>query len=239
MNHHRTARISQCIFLSIMTLLYVAFMFCDFFDVLSRLSNILKFSSIVGCFFYSMSHRLFQSSDKELLFINVGLFFTVISDIFLLFTDFYFCGVLSFCIVQMIYFCRIMVWRQEGYRKHIIIRCFATFACLCLLMVSQIELDWLLVITIFYFVNFVNNLILLFLTNKSKKHLTSYRLFFYGMTLFFLCDLSVGIFNLSSYLPIRGYLMQCLFTGATFGMWGFYLPGQVLIALSCRKVKTN
>ena len=52
------------------------------------------------------------------------------------------------------------------------------------------------------------------------------RLFSLGLTLFLCCDICVGVFNSPGIAP--GWLEH--FSG--IGMWLFYLPGQVLIALS-------
>ena len=49
-----------------------------------------------------------------------------------------------------------------------------------------------------------------------------------GLSLFFLCDVSVGIFNLN--YSIHGYTMLTRVSG--FLMWVFYLPSQVLLVLS-------
>lgn len=235
MNHHRAARISQCIFFYIMALLYVTFMLCDFFDVRGYLSSILKFTSIVGCFFYSLSHHFFQTSDKGLLLINLGLFFTVISDVFLLFTEYYFYGVLSFCVVQLLYCHRILLWNIKLKLTNMILRILAIVICLTLLAASQIKVDAVLIITMIYFINFIGNLILLATTYQYKKHLVAYRRFVLGMSLFFLCDLCVGAFNLSSYLTIEGNFLKYLVSFSAIGMWGFYLPGQVFIAHSCKE----
>ena len=51
-------------------------------------------------------------------------------------------------------------------------------------------------------------------------------LFALGLTLFVGCDVCVGIFNLPGLLP------DALYQFSRIGMWLFYLPSQVLIALS-------
>ena len=52
------------------------------------------------------------------------------------------------------------------------------------------------------------------------------RLFAPGLTLFVCCDLCVGLFNLYGLVP------DPLYRFSAVGMWLFYLPSQVLIALS-------
>lgn len=50
-------------------------------------------------------------------------------------------------------------------------------------------------------------------------------LFFWGLLLYFICDLFVGIWN----MPETGGALREI---ARVAMWGFYLPGQVLIRIS-------
>ena len=53
-----------------------------------------------------------------------------------------------------------------------------------------------------------------------------WRLFALGLTLFVGCDVCVGAFNSPGLAPAGAYQF------AQVGMWLFYLPSQVLIALS-------
>jgi hypothetical protein len=211
-----------------MALLYVAFTLCDFFNGEVWLSSWLKYCSIVGCFLYCFLSAGYHS------LVTKGLFFTIIADVFLLFTEYYFFGVLSFCIVQLIYYYRIKQWNSNITNKHLILR--MVFAIIVILLISgQVPLDWVLGITVFYFMNFVANLVLLSKTYHIMRHNLEFRRFFLGMGLFFMCDICVGLSNLSSYVTFSGSWVQKFFVFASFGMWGFYLPGQVLIALSCRE----
>jgi hypothetical protein len=59
------------------------------------------------------------------------------------------------------------------------------------------------------------------------------RLFAFGLTLFVCCDLCVGAFNSPGLVPDQFYAF------AAVGMWLFYLPSQVLIALSAAPEKGN
>ncbi len=228
MNRHRAIGHSECIFLSIMALLYVAFMLCDFFDSKVWLSSTLKYCSIFSCFLYCLIRTGYQN------LLTQGLFFTVLADIFLLFTDYYFFGVLSFCIVQLIYFYRIKQWNPNIKNMHLTYR-FLLAIFLMILLAFLVPMDGVLGITVIYFTSFIANLILLSKTYDIMKNNVVFCRFYLGMLLFFLCDICVGIFNLSNYIAISGAWMHRIFMFASVGMWGFYLPGQVLIALSCRE----
>ncbi|MCL2351914.1 MAG: hypothetical protein FWC55_05210 [Firmicutes bacterium] len=54
------------------------------------------------------------------------------------------------------------------------------------------------------------------------------RLITAGMCLFFLCDINVGLYNLTAGAPANG-LFRAL-------IWVFYLPGQALLSLSGRRI---
>lgn len=71
--------------------------------------------------------------------------------------------------------------------------------------------------------------------NLCRHGVKSDRLFFTGLLLYFICDLFVGIWN----LPGGGVVWQELQEIARPAMWGFYLPGQVLIRLSADEGNTN
>lgn len=76
-------------------------------------------------------------------------------------------------------------------------------------------------VSLFYFTNFLCNV----LQSWSLRGRGT-RLFSAGLTLFLCCDLCVGVFNQPGLFP------QALDAFARVGMWLFYLPAQVLIALS-------
>jgi len=57
------------------------------------------------------------------------------------------------------------------------------------------------------------------------------RLFAWGMVLFLLCDINVGIFNLSGFINV-GPVYEVLYGISSISMWLFYAPSQVLIVLS-------
>jgi len=62
-----------------------------------------------------------------------------------------------------------------------------------------------------------------------------YDLFLLGMILFFLCDIQVGLYNLSLYLSNESKVLDVLVQISGIGMWACYLPGQVAISMSDAK----
>ncbi len=239
MRYHRVADISTRIFILLTALLYIAFMLCDIFLNKAELSSTLKFTSIVLCFIVTVVFLILNPKNKDCFILSFAFLFTVIADVFLLFTDQFLFGVLSFCIVQMIYLYRIHNIAPKLNKYHLWLRLVVTFVTLLIMNLFPIEVDFLICVTVFYFINFVSNLVLLGFLHRKKHqylncpvHLTR---FFVGMILFILCDVSVGFYNLSYYVNLNYNAYETVVLIASYGMWGFYLPGQVGIALSTKK----
>jgi hypothetical protein len=53
-----------------------------------------------------------------------------------------------------------------------------------------------------------------------------------GLVLFLLCDINVGLFNLSGFVSVTGRVVEILYSLSSILMWTFYAPSQVLIAIS-------
>lgn len=252
MNYRLGNRVSQ-ILLCCIGILYCTFMALDFFGGPVLVSSIVKFVSILLCFAFTIVRTICYQATMDRLLLNVAFLFTVIADIFLLFTVQFTYGVAAFCVVQLIYFYRMFsvfrhTLRMEN-RVHkkrsergvvhfllqLILRTVISIGLLILLGKYNVEIDVLLMITVFYFVNFVGNLIFLFLLIPKRHHIVGqirYGLFFLGMVLFFLCDIQVGLYNISDYLGSVSGVLAVLVNLAGIGMWAFYLPGQVAIAMS-------
>ena len=90
-----------------------------------------------------------------------------------------------------------------------------------LVLVMTLSLLPLNVLAAVYFANF--------LVNACQALSLSMPLFAWGLWLFLLCDVCVGVHNQPELFP------EWLAAFAQVGMWLFYLPGQVLLVLSGRK----
>ena len=184
-------------------LLYCAFLYLDLFtDVDTRW---LKYGSILLIALTSLC------IDEKLL--TCALCLTAAADAFLLVLDrWYAAGVLLFLIVQLLYSLH-MRSRRTLYAQLIL-----TILSI-VLSVSSGRLEAL-----------AGGYILVFLINliRAGFHAAEIRskeslLFFLGLLLFFCCDLCVGWYHIGN---------GPLWSFARVAMWGFYLPGQVLILLS-------
>lgn len=235
-------------------LLYAVFLLLDVMGSFGMVSNIIKFVAIVACFAMSIAIYIGYERFLDRILLCIALAFTVAADVFLLFSENYLAGVVLFVIVQMTYLIRIAemrtqvdridgrvrsgVKKQNGWKMfviQIVLRLIISAAILGLLVVFSLPVDVLIGVVVFYFISFLCN-ICLTLQLRSRGHYFQggirLGLFAAGLILFLLCDVMVGIYNMSGYLPVQGELFQKIYLFAGVGMWLFYLPGQMLITLS-------
>ncbi|MBR5755697.1 MAG: hypothetical protein IKX97_07780, partial [Erysipelotrichaceae bacterium] len=118
----------------------------------------------------------------------------------------------SFIVVQIIYS---IYHCNNSCRTYLPVR-IIKYAVLLVVLYLKGQLDLLDAAILFYFVNLTMNFVSSLSGNVS-------RLYSVGLFLFVLCDVCVGLHNL---LPAgKPYDI------ATFLMWVFYLPSQVLISI--------
>jgi len=181
--------------------------------------------------------------QQTLYCIRLALLFTVISDLFILILDYYFYGVLTFIIVQQLYGLRNSMVMQESrdissnrslwksFLLRLILQAVIAGALNYLLVQAGVVPEKLLIATVFYFVCIISNVIIAIKTAidiRNKENL----LFAVGMFLFLLCDINVGLFNLSGFVSMPKELYHILYACSSILMWAFYAPSQVLLTLS-------
>lgn len=189
-------------FLLIEVLIYLLFII---FDLLKISSTYIKYFGIILCFIYTIcNHKKFQS---------LAMAFTLIADFFLLvLNDYYEVGVLSFVVVQIIYLIFIKNINNKNFSKFLLARILLMIIGFVILFITN-NISLLNVLVIIYFSNL--------LLNTFQSYTIKNNTLAVGLTLFVCCDICVGLHNI---LPQD--------TIATFLMWVFYLPSQVLIVLS-------
>lgn len=175
----------------------------------------LKYVGIILCLLFALFCSL-QEGDR---LVAPALLFTAGADWFLLVrNDHLLLGVALFLCVQGLYFLRLH--RAGGCRKLLWLRlALAVVSTLAPLLIPGMASP-LNLLAMFYFSQLLSNTILAWT-------LPSMRFFALGLTLFVGCDLCVGLFNAFALSP-------AVFSVVSVGMWFFYLPSQVLIALSAQ-----
>lgn len=187
-------------------LIYAAFLALD---LCARQGDTLpvKYAGILLCLLFA----LLRGSRR----IAAALAFTAAADWFLLIRgDHLIFGVALFLCVQTLYALHLC---RSGSSPALLLRAGAALAAVLLVILSDLVTP-LNLLALIYFSQLAVNAALAW----RRRGL---RLFALGLTLFIGCDLCVGLYNI---LPAD----SALFPFASIGMWLFYLPSQVLIALS-------
>ena len=190
-----------------------------------------EFSAILLCFLFALANAFF--SDKLL---PLGLLFTCLADYCLVICNpiEQLSGMVFFLAVQIIY--GIKLYKNNKNKPLLIARIFVTvLSPIVIFLVLGNKTDALSVISVCYYINLVFNIISAFMSFGKN------RLFAIGLVLFLLCDTVVGLQVASSgYLPIvKGSLLYKMIFPNFNLVWLFYLPSQVLIALTSLKNTTK
>lgn len=237
MNNRQHLRNIRFLFLLIELVLYGTFLYVDIFEKGAFVASMyLKFASIILCFLMSLLLYGRKNVTKDIVLLRGALLFTVISDLYILILESYVFGLVTFSIVQLLYLIRLHEWRkQQG--RHVVAwllllrNLVVALTITGILIILRISLDGLMLISILYFVSiFFNTVDAIRIQNREPKK--QYQLYAIGMVLFLLCDINVGLFNLSDFILIEDVWFNKLYEFASIAMWMFYLPAQVLISLS-------
>lgn len=172
-----------------------------------------KYGGVLLCLLFALSCA-FRGGDR---LVPLALALTAGADWFLLVrNDSYPLGIALFLGVQTVYYLRL---RGHGtsaaYPLRAGLALGAGLALYALRLASPLNL-----LAGLYFSQLLSNTALAW-TKKGRRR----RIFAAGLTLFVGCDICVGLFNV---LPS----VSPLYPAVSVGMWFFYLPSQVLIALS-------
>lgn len=239
----------KVLFILIELVLYGAFMYLDIYASYgNNLSMYIKFFSIFLCFLFVMLYYKTSNQNNEvelyethnnnigIHILRIAMFFTLLSDLFILVLDYYTIGIITFIIVQLLYLVLISSWISSGNMlRTVLIRTIGAGVITALIVTlyrfheTTVELE--VIFAVYYFIIFISNAMdatgILFRSRRKGR-----LLFACGLLAYFLCDINVAIFNLKDYITIDDALYTQLYSFSSIAMWMFYLPGQVAIALS-------
>ncbi len=185
----------------------------------------IKYAGIVLCLVVSAVMIWFYR-DRDAIVLTCAFFFTVVSDMFLLvLNDLLEAGVGTFIIVQCIYLYRLYADRLKKIWITLTARA-AVFVVVIGLLAGLSHVNLLIAEVSIYIVMLVANCVDAFLlSRRGIKNI----LFAVGLVLLLCCDVCIGLYNGSMIgidLPARtADIIQSL-------IWIFYMPSQVLIALT-------
>ncbi|MDD4212674.1 MAG: lysoplasmalogenase family protein [Bacilli bacterium] len=215
-----------CPFIGIELCLYILFLWISHGET----TSILMYTSILIAFLWVTLVPI-QGSNRRL--VQMALFCTAVADFFLVIQSRnQIPAMIWFNLVQIIYAVRLF-YHQKAVIPRLSVRLFLVFIALGSgMVVAKNTFDILLALTLFYFANLVMNMIDAWITDAKNWA------FGLGLILFIGCDLMVGLGNASSYvvIPPESFLAWLLQVPINLA-WVFYLPSQVLIALSIIRKK--
>ena len=208
-------------FLTVESVLYVLLL-----APLGKLSVYCSFASVVLCFLFALAR-----GKNGNLWITCGLAVTVAADYFLvlLTPPQRLTGMILFFFVQLIYAFHLQISHKKGLFFGIRIGLLLTAATVTVAVLGA-KTDALAIFAVLYYILLTANISESFFVKKNL-------VFSLGLLLLILCDTVIGLQVASNgYLPIEeGTLLYKIIFPSFNLAWIFYLPSQVLIALSGKK----
>ena len=232
---HKFARAALFAFLAAETVLYILFLRIDFFGGPDARSALYKYAGILLCLTCA-SVRAVTLKNTASRLIAAALCFTCISDYFLLFTDSYLPGVLCFCVTQTLYLFVLLQDRPLKTKLLHIVPGLVLSAALLIITGLMHRPDLLIAAGGFYAYSFIRNIVIALSVCIKKRPVPGLKppMFAVGLVIFALCDINVLLYNLPLLFDIHSHLLISLFDIIGTLMWVFYLPSQVLLALSAK-----
>lgn len=188
-----------------------------------------RYVSIALCFVFSLfafvEEKAFENKKQ---YIVIGLFFTCISDFFLVVLNQYFAaGMGFFFVVQLWYF----LYLTSSYNRTrqistLVWRITASVVLSAVLFLIIEKKDFLVLGAVFYAVFFFHNIAI------GIRNFAKIPMFVVGLILFICCDICVALTN-----------MDVIFASFSFKnitkwlIWFFYIPSQVCISYSLAEKK--
>lgn len=220
--------------LATLAVLYLTFLYLDY----NRMNTFytthnLKYISILLCFLLSLMAMDHAISPMDILLLQSGLFITTLADLCLLILDKFTIGVAIFCVAQIIYCIRYNP--PKAYPT--VVRFMMVFEVLAisyiLLGFFVKNLDTLFVVATAYAICLMTSVIRAIKLCKAKQFPSPNRyMIAIGMVLFLLCDINVGLTNVIQQLRPQSIFLTYIYNMSSFLIWFFYLPSQVLLAMS-------
>lgn len=216
-------------FIKAEAILYLLFLWLDMGHISPFISNLLKFSGIVLCFFYVLTKKVMVGKkDKKIMIL--AFIFTLLADFCMVLFSCNLGGLIFFPVVQFLYWYRLEPITLKGIGVRLL-----GFGCLMgIIFLAKGSIDIILFLASFYIIQITFNVVLaLKHWYKKRNKIAKGGFFAIGMVLFFLCDLHVGLAGAAEYIQNKSGMLGTFYGFIQIAVWAYYLPSQVLIALSC------
>jgi hypothetical protein len=238
MKNRNINRLIIDIVVGIIVILYIFILYVAFFNVkLFITSESIKYLCILLCFLLSIlsnKDKLVNTvNHRDIFLLQLALFITVIADLCLIIFNYFILGVIFFSLVQIMYSIRYTTKRTIS----TLVNFFIIFLCIMLsygiVSLFIVKIDILLPISMFYFICLLTSVIKAIKVWKNNLYPSpSKYMIVLGMILFLLCDICVALSNITLFLPLSGHFIARLELIASFLIWVFYIPSQLLLSLS-------
>lgn len=210
-------RLATICFLTLVGILYILFLAGDL--LCAYHTTWLKFTAIM----LVAAMGFLAGKRRENRLITAALVLTLTADVFLLVLDAHYAfGIALFLAVQLLYTLRLAVCGGAAPWRTVLARFVPALAVSAATAQYGVRITLPAAYIVWFAVNLADS-IRLAAAKPERRSIC----FAVGLALFFCCDLCVGMYNLPDAL-----LPLWLSGFARVAMWGFYLPGQVLILAS-------
>lgn len=219
-------------FIAVESVIYVAF------NVMAAVGApdpiYLKYAGVLLCAAASAALVFLTGGGRDCIVLVCALLFTAVSDLFILVLGKYYeIGLVTFIIAQSVYFYRLYAGRLRKIFISLAARV-AVAAVLITVLAAVGALGLLVAECAIYITMLAGNLADAFVVCRNGVKNV---LFAVGLLLFLGCDVCVGLYNAGSALALE--LPEGVVGFASYGMWAFYLPSQVLITCSYTRCGLN
>lgn len=210
-------------------IIYCAFIYIDYTNNFKTVhSSMLKYFGILLCLFLSILIGNNGHDKMDAIFLRLAIFLTALADLCMIILDLNELGMVIFCLVQITYIIRHSRAIERRYNLNFLVVTIIVIILIVIslannLLIEDLGYEGIKKITVV--IGAVYAIILPYSVYTGWKTLkgTFYPIYSrylvaVGMTLFLLCDINVALSVISKDLSIL--------------IWIFYLPSQVLLALS-------
>ena len=207
--------------LTVWTIIYLSFLTIDIIDPSSPIASVIKYFGILLVVVYA--HKTARADNLLLL----ALLFTFLADTILVWTNYFVPGIFVFCFAHFFHIARF----TKSSPKLLITFYLIITSIFCFALIQGLPPVY--AIAIVYALSLATNVVLSSNWHKSNPKNPQALLAAIGFLLFFFCDLFVGI----QYLSSQHIVPANLYGLATFLVWAFYYPSQILISNSSNLTK--
>ena len=229
----KTFKFNELVFNITLIIFLIIYIFLLSLDLFPRYffvsSDYINYFCILLCFFMSLLIGKNNLKKKDLRLLQLGLFLTCLADLCLIIFDFATLGVALFCLVQITYSIRYKKTSTGFILKRFALIFVSILSLYLVINFIFVPLDILLVFSLFYAVCLITSVIFAL---KNKYQRPNKYMVAFGMVLFLLCDINVALRNVTSLVSLPEIFTQVTYKISTILIFVFYLPSQLLLALS-------